>query len=132
MKEFSGKLFTLSTFNRMKACFVRIHNQFMYIYPSMYAEAPKVVVSMEKATVAPITEEASKRAGYFGFRLCFPATYDREFYTPSKRECEEWMAHIREMTEVRKIEDFFDIREKIGEGRFATVYRVCEKWGREG
>ena len=42
------------------------------------------------------------------------------------------MAHIREMTEVRKIEDYFDIREKIGEGRFATVYRVCEKWGREG
>lgn len=31
---------------------------------------------------------------------------------------------IRDMTEVRKIEDYYDIREKIGEGRFATVYRV--------
>ena len=111
---------------------MRIHNQFMYIYPSMMANAPKVVVSMEKATVSPITEETSKHAGYFGFRMCFPATYDREFFTPSKQSCDEWMTHIREMTEVRKVEDFFDIREKIGEGRFATVYRVCEKWGCEG
>lgn len=39
---------------------------------------------------------------------------------------------IRDMTEVRKIEDYYDIREKIGEGRFATVYRVGMERGLEG
>ena len=124
MEEYSGYLYLLSTFNRMKKSFVHIHNQFMYIYSSMYSDAPKVVVSMEKATVTPIADDANKRAGYYGFRMCFPATYDREFYTTSEQERDEWMAKIREMTEVRKIEDYSDIREKIGEGRFATVYRV--------
>ena len=55
----------------------------------------------------------------------FPATYDREFYATSESERDEWIAMIRDMTEVRQIEDYFDIREKIGEGRFATVYRVA-------
>lgn len=54
----------------------------------------------------------------------FPATYDREFYATSESERDEWITMIRDMTEVRQIEDYFDIREKIGEGRFATVYRV--------
>lgn len=53
MKEHSGPLYVLSVFNRMKKNFVRIHNQFLYIYSSIYAEAPTTVVSMEKATVAP-------------------------------------------------------------------------------
>ena len=71
-----------------------------------------------------ITDETTKRSGYFGFRMQFPATYDREFYTTSQSERDEWIARIRDMTEVRHIEDFYDIREKIGEGRFAAVYRV--------
>ena len=71
-----------------------------------------------------ITEETNKRSGYYGFRMQFPATYDREFYATSESERDEWIAMIRDMTEVRQIEDYFDIREKIGEGRFATVYRV--------
>ena len=71
-----------------------------------------------------ITEETNKRSGYYGFRMQFPATYDREFYATSESESDEWIAMIRDMTEVRQIEDYFDIREKIGEGRFATVYRV--------
>ena len=71
-----------------------------------------------------ITEVTNKRSGYYGFRMQFPATYDREFYATSESERDEWIAMIRDMTEVRQIEDYFDIREKIGEGRFATVYRV--------
>ena len=71
-----------------------------------------------------VTDETNKRSGYFGFRMQFPATYDREFYTTSQSERDEWITHIRDMTEVRRIEDFYDIREKIGEGRFAAVYRV--------
>lgn len=53
VKEHSGVLYTLSTFNRMKKSFVRIHNQFLYIYSSIYSNAPNTVVSMEKAIVEP-------------------------------------------------------------------------------
>lgn len=119
----------------MKKNFVRIHNQFMYIYSNVYAQAPNVVVSMEKATVEMyprgkgvsrrIDDGSNRRSAYYGFRMQFPATYDREFFTTSQQECQDWVNVIRDMTEVRKIEDYYDIREKIGEGRFATVYRVA-------
>ena len=62
----------------------------------------------------------------------FPATYNREFFTTSQQECQDWVNVIRDMTEVRKIEDYYDIREKIGEGRFATVYCVGMERGLEG
>ena len=81
-------------------------------------------MSVRFACERRITDETNKRSGYFGFRMQFPATYDREFYTTSQSERDEWIARIRDMTEVRHIEDFYDIREKIGEGRFAAVYRV--------
>ena len=118
----------------MKKNFVRIHNQFMYIYSNIYAPAPSAVVSMEKATVEPsilwngvmhrINDDTNRRTGYYGFRMQFPATYNREFFTTSEQECKEWIDIIRDMTEVRKIEDYYNIREKNGEGRFAEVYRV--------
>ena len=63
MKEYSGELYTASLFNRMKKNFVRIHNQFMYIYSNVYAQAPNVVVSMEKATVELYSRGGLTRVG---------------------------------------------------------------------
>ena len=123
----------------MKKVFVRIHNQFLYIYSSMYSDSPSTVVSMEKAIVDPywlnsqwvknsIEEESNRRPGYYGFRMQFPATYNREFYTTSDQDRQTWISNIRDMTEVRKIEDYYDIRELIGTGNFAKVYRVWYYW----
>ena len=78
-----------------------------------------------------IDDGSNRRSGYYGFRMQFPATYNREFFTTSQQECQDWVNVIRDMTEVRKIEDYYDIREKIGEGRFATVYRVGMERGVE-
>ena len=62
----------------------------------------------------------------------FPAAYDKEFFCTSEEERKNWMKTIQDVSGVRRIEDYYSIREKIGEGRFAEVYRVCEKWGCEG
>ena len=125
MKEYSGELYTASLFNRMKKNFVRIHNQFMYIYSNVYAQARR------RRDARRIDDGSNRRSGYYGFRMQFPATYNREFFTTSQQECQDWVNVIRDMTEVRKIEDYYDIREKIGEGRFATVYRVGMERGVE-
>ena len=105
----------------------------------MYSDSPSTVVSMEKAIVDPywlnsqwvknsIEEESNRRPGYYGFRMQFPATYNREFYTTSDQDRQTWISNIRDMTEVRKIEDYYDIRELIGTGNFAKVYRVWYYW----
>lgn len=64
---------------------------------------------------------------YFGFVLQFPAAYEKYLYCASEQEREVWMKTIEDVSGVRRIEDYYDLREKIGEGRFAMVYRVgCE------
>lgn len=54
------------------------------------------------------------------------------FFCTTEAEQTQWIKAITDVSGVRRIEDYYDIRERIGEGRFANVYRVCEKWGCEG
>lgn len=68
--------------------------------------------------------DTPKNPKYFGFRVQFPAAYDRDFYTTSEEDRLAWVKAIQDVSGVRKIEDYYDICEKIGEGRFAEVYRV--------
>lgn len=65
-----------------------------------------------------------KNPKYFGFVLQFPAAYEKYLYCLTSKERDVWIKTIEDVSGVRKIEDYYDIREKIGEGRFATVYRV--------
>ena len=69
-----------------------------------------------------------KNSKYFGFRIQFPAAYDREFYASSEEERSGWVKAIQEVAGGRHIEDYYDVCEMIGEGRFAQVYRVRENW----
>lgn len=66
----------------------------------------------------------AKNAKYFGFTLQFPAAYDQTFYTTTEADRASWAKTIEEASGVRRFGDFYDLREKIGEGRFAEVYRV--------
>lgn len=66
----------------------------------------------------------AKNAKYFGFTLQFPAAYDQTFYTTTEADRASWVKTIEEASGVRRFGDFYDLREKIGEGRFAEVYRV--------
>ena len=66
----------------------------------------------------------AKNAKYFGFTLQFPAAYDQTFYTTTESDRASWVKTIEEASGVRRFGDFYDLREKIGEGRFAEVYRV--------
>lgn len=66
-----------------------------------------------------------KNAKHYGFCLQFPSSSEKHFYCQTQSERETWMQTIEDASGVRKIEDYYDIREKIGEGRFATVFRVC-------
>ena len=56
--------------------------------------------------------------------MIFPATYNQEFYANSEKQRDEWISHIRETTNIRNFDDYYDLREEIGKGKYGTVYRV--------
>ena len=132
MKELTGDLYQPSHFNSMTKVFARIHNNFLYLFANKVSETPLNVSFLEKVVVKKwefhwgvMSRMADdKNPKYFGFILQFPDAYEKYLYCTSEHEREVWMKTIEDVSGVRKIEDFYDIREKIGEGRFATVYRV--------
>ena len=44
----------------------------------------------------------------------------------SEEERTGWMKAIQDVSGVRRFEDYYEKGTKIGEGRFAVVYRVCD------
>lgn len=118
----------------MNHLFARVHNNFLYLYNTQSSETPSSVLYLEKTTcklwvmrcdgMCRLPVDTPKNPKYFGFRVQFPAAYDRDFYTTSEEDRLAWVKAIQDVSGVRKIEDYYDICEKIGEGRFAEVYRV--------
>ena len=51
--------------------------------------------------------------------------YDENFYCATEEERASWMQTIEDVAGARHFEDYYDVCEKIGEGRFAEVYRVA-------
>lgn len=133
MKEFCGQLWQQTHFS-MNHLFARVHNNFLYLYNTQSSETPSSVLYLEKTTcklwvmrcdgMCRLPVDTPKNPKYFGFRVQFPAAYDRDFYTTSEEDRLAWVKAIQDVSGVRKIEDYYDICEKIGEGRFAEVYRV--------
>ncbi|OAO12156.1 protein kinase [Blastocystis sp. ATCC 50177/Nand II] len=126
VKEYSGELFQVARFNSLARCFARIHNNFLYVFNTPSAETPSDVCFLEKATVRKNNGDP-KSSRHFGFVIQFPAAYDKEFFCATEEEQSQWMKAITDVSGVRRIEDYYDIREKIGEGRFAEVYRCVNK-----
>ena len=44
----------------------------------------------------------------------------------SEEERTGWVKAIQDVSGVRRFEDYYEKGMKIGEGRFAVVYRVCD------
>ena len=132
VRELTGDLYHNSHFNSMTKVYARIHNNFLYLFSNKYSEIPQSVSYLEKVTVEKQAfrwrfigrMDDDKNSKYYGFCLEFPAAYSKYLYCTSEAERDLWMKTITDVAGVRKIEDYYDIREKIGEGRFATVYRV--------
>lgn len=58
---------------------------------------------------------------YYGILFYFNTTLQKIFYASSEKDFTLWMMHLKKATNFIDLNDYYDIGEDIGEGRFGVV-----------
>lgn len=65
--------------------------------------------------------EGKIRTTLYPFKVMFPQSKIRVFYTPKIEDRDRWMLEIKTVAGTANIHDFYHIQSGIGEGKFGQV-----------
>eukprot|EP00924_Labyrinthula_sp_SR-Ha-C_P007413 augustus_masked-scaffold_24-processed-gene-2.23-mRNA-1 protein AED:0.11 eAED:0.11 QI:0/-1/0/1/-1/1/1/0/650 len=106
-----------------------LSDQVMCYFLHKHKKKPKGVIMLPGSLIKPL-----ENANYgYGFEIKSPIyaekiTYlTRTFYASSKEERDEWFSLLSQSSETKDFFTHYDKREKIGAGKFATVYLANRK-----
>ena len=123
-----GELYTLSRLHKLNKRYVYIRSSFMYYYESESSSGPDNIYFLGNCEVEQVTNSYMENKGYYGFSLKFPEHETaEEFYTRNKQDLDTWIYLIKQVTTVRQLTDTYEVLGKIGEGKFAIVYKCRHK-----
>ena len=95
----------------------------LYCYKKKNEEKHKGMHCLVGAYVKDEPEEQlpSGQALIYPFRLIFPPNKSRTYYLLSKDERDAWIRVIKKAIGYTNIEDFYEIKEDLGRGKFGEV-----------
>eukprot|EP00347_Sterkiella_histriomuscorum_P009944 403339273 len=80
------------------------------------------MMSLIGAYVKELDSEILKGVGVlYPIKLSFPGKKSQTVYLKEKEQQQQWMESFQNILQTRKIEDYFKIKEKVGEGKFGQV-----------
>ena len=106
--------------------FVTLRNSMLLAYVSPASALPSSVIFLEGCYV-DMVQDYDEGMG-FGFIIShqYETFQDVYFWAVTAAEREEWIARIQQVANSRRIEDFYQIQDKIGNGRFSAVFMAIE------
>jgi len=96
--------------------YAALKNGMLLVYQSSQAVMPNSVIFLEGCYIEPIENHGFEITHQFGgFRaVCF--------WCLSEEERKEWVQKLVQSAKARKIEEYYEFKDKIGTGRFSDVY----------
>ena len=96
------------------------------LLPSLLVQTdvkPSHVLFLEGCFVEPVNHEERNRQCRYGIEIILSeeAHKSRFLYASSSAQRQQWMDAIRYHANVHSVEDYYDIREELGVGRFSSV-----------
>jgi hypothetical protein len=105
--------------NEFENNFFVLDKGFLFCYKDPRASYPYELVCIEGLYTDVITD--CDQFDRFGIRLTFVSELklERIFYVSSRASRDEWIIAINRAMAVRVIEDYYEIGEKIGQGKYS-------------
>lgn len=106
--------------------FVTLRNSMLLAYTAPSSALPSNVLFLEGCYVDMI-QDYEEGLG-FGFLIShqFETFQEVAFWAVTAAEREEWIARIQQVANSRKVDNFYHLQDKIGNGRFSSVYLAVE------
>jgi len=106
--------------------FFELHEHFLFYYETKGATQPKGIFFLDGCEIEELKDyNVTKK---YGFTISNKSeSYENHvLYCNTKQEFDEWMSHLR-IFKSSTIMDLYTFHEKIGAGKFSTVYRATCK-----
>ena len=106
--------------------FVTLRNSMLLAYTSPSSALPSNIIFLEGCYV-DVIQDYEENLGY-GFVIShqFETFQEVAFWAITAAEREEWITRVQQFANSRKVDDFYQLQEKIGNGRFSNVYVALE------
>ena len=120
-----GYLYKLSSKGKIKKIFVKLINNHLYYFKDKESSHNGLDCLIKVFIKESYPREINNKY-YYCFILIIMKK-EKEFYVDSENEYKNWLKIFKKVLHSEDINELYDIQNKIGEGRFANVYKSIHK-----
>ena len=120
-----GYLYKLSSCGKVKKYFVKLINNHLYYFKDKDSSHCDLDCLIKVFIKESYPREINNK--YFYCFILIIQKKEKEFYVDSEVEYKNWLKIFKKILHSKEINELYDIQSKIGEGKFANVYKSMHK-----
>ena len=104
--------------------FAMLRSTMLLVYVNPGTALPSSVIFLEGCFVGTLKESGGKHG--FSISHQYEGFQEVSFWCSTKEECQEWAAKILKSAKTRNIEELYELKDRLGTGKFSDVYLGIE------
>ena len=108
-----------------------LHSNFLYVFKSATDTKPRHVILLHGCQIRAVSAESSDERLKHGIELVIGINTIRHstkvLFAANASDQQRWISALKQSGDAFVIEDFFNIHDKLGSGKFSTVFRATDK-----
>eukprot|EP00831_Metopus_contortus_P044835 TRINITY_DN35942_c0_g2_i1.p1 TRINITY_DN35942_c0_g2~~TRINITY_DN35942_c0_g2_i1.p1 ORF type:complete len:199 (-),score=61.51 TRINITY_DN35942_c0_g2_i1:76-672(-) len=93
----------------------------LFIYKKQTDKTHKSMRNLSSSFVKEEPQQLMEGMSYFPFTLIFSQIRSKKYFTSTKEECKKWLEEIKDAIGYANLQDYYDIKESLGKGKFGIV-----------
>lgn len=111
----------------MRRVFARVKGNILLLSNSPEAPIASSVIFLEGCFIDPLIEFTQGHEHGFSITHQFEGFRPVSFWTTSKSDRDAWVLRLRMAAKSRRMEDYYELKERLGSGKFSDVYTAIER-----
>lgn len=123
----TGWLTQKSRNEESKKLFAILRSNTLLLYLSSASPFPCNVIFLEGCFIDPVVEFSQGNMHGLSISHVYEDFKPMSFWTNTKQERDQWLMRLQTAAKARKIDEFYELKERIGSGKFSDVYSTAER-----
>lgn len=99
----------------------------LLLYSTPAASLASKVIFLEGCFIDPLSEFSQGKNHGFSITHQYEGFKPMSFWTSSRKERDNWVIKLQVSAKARRLEDFYELQERLGSGKFSDVYLAKER-----